>query len=344
MGVHWGSGFDSNGGIRPDLFHTDTDLVLRFLSLGGVVVVGGFTVRAVVFTVIVGCSGVCHDQQLLDVTLEQKKRSMSATEAMSTNFTGPSQMFFKKHLGSTTSWLFWDQLNSGTKDSDAVCIDGGVVAPVEGPGNLLLTVHDDGDTFLFHADSYTMPSVQQGRNKVDGAEEGVLLRGRLAMLVLIQEDGGTAHLHAELLDALLVVHGQQEGLEASLWLDGELLKSRAFSTSTCSTVESICGTASLSSLATPGWQTQTSKILEGSEQQPVELLRTEIMNEMAGIKNGSTVTTSWMEPRFHSACASLHKALQPTLDCRGRMGVQHLAVKECQFLAVRKGLCWVDLQ
>lgn len=41
------------------------------------------------------------------------------------------------------------------------------------------------------------------------------------MLVLIQEDGATAHLHAELLDALLVVHGQQEGLEASLRLDSE---------------------------------------------------------------------------------------------------------------------------
>lgn len=58
-------------------------------------------------------------------------------------------------------------------------------------------------------------------SKVDGAEQGVLLRGRLAMLVLIQEDGATAHLHAELLDALLVVHGQQEGLEASLGLDSE---------------------------------------------------------------------------------------------------------------------------
>lgn len=58
-------------------------------------------------------------------------------------------------------------------------------------------------------------------SKVDGAELGVLLRGRLAMLVLIQKDGGTAHLHAELLDALLVVHRQQEGLEASLGLDGK---------------------------------------------------------------------------------------------------------------------------
>lgn len=41
------------------------------------------------------------------------------------------------------------------------------------------------------------------------------------MLVLIQEDGGTAHLHAKLLDALFVVHGQQEGLESSLGLDGK---------------------------------------------------------------------------------------------------------------------------
>lgn len=41
------------------------------------------------------------------------------------------------------------------------------------------------------------------------------------MLVLVQEDGGTAHLHAKLLDALLVVHRQQEGLEASLGLDGK---------------------------------------------------------------------------------------------------------------------------
>lgn len=58
-------------------------------------------------------------------------------------------------------------------------------------------------------------------SKVDGAEQWVLLRGRLAMLVLIQEDGSTAHLHAELLDALFVVHGEQEGLESGLGLDGK---------------------------------------------------------------------------------------------------------------------------
>lgn len=41
------------------------------------------------------------------------------------------------------------------------------------------------------------------------------------MLILIQEDGTTAHLHTQLLDTLLVVHGQQERLESSLGLDGE---------------------------------------------------------------------------------------------------------------------------
>ena len=58
-------------------------------------------------------------------------------------------------------------------------------------------------------------------SKVDGVELGILLWGRLAVLVLIQEDGATAHFHAELLDALLVVHRQQERLVTSLWLDGK---------------------------------------------------------------------------------------------------------------------------
>lgn len=51
----------------------NTDLVLRLLSLQGVVMVGCFTVRAVVLTVVIGGPGVCHDQQLLDVTLEEEK-------------------------------------------------------------------------------------------------------------------------------------------------------------------------------------------------------------------------------------------------------------------------------
>lgn len=49
-------------------------------------------------------------------------------------------------------------------------------------------------------------------SQVDRAEQGVFLRGRFSVLVLVQEDGRAAHLHAQLLDALLVVHGQQEGL------------------------------------------------------------------------------------------------------------------------------------
>lgn len=58
-------------------------------------------------------------------------------------------------------------------------------------------------------------------SQVDGAEEGVLLRGGPPVLILVQEDGAAAHLHAQLLEALLVVHGQQEGLEAGLGLDGK---------------------------------------------------------------------------------------------------------------------------
>lgn len=49
-------------------------------------------------------------------------------------------------------------------------------------------------------------------------------------MVLVQEDGGASHLQSELLDALLVVNGQQEGLAALLGLDcrqdGEVLWER----------------------------------------------------------------------------------------------------------------------
>lgn len=49
-------------------------------------------------------------------------------------------------------------------------------------------------------------------------------------MVLVQEDGGASHLQSELLDALLVVNGQQEGLAALLGLDcrqdGEVLRER----------------------------------------------------------------------------------------------------------------------
>lgn len=50
-------------------------------------VVGGFTVRAVVFTVVEGCPGVCHYQQLLDVTLEEvKKENKSRLSAETTKY------------------------------------------------------------------------------------------------------------------------------------------------------------------------------------------------------------------------------------------------------------------
>lgn len=65
-------------------------------------------------------------------------------------------------------------------------------------------------------------------NQVESSEQGVVLRGGPAALVLVQEDGRASHLHAQLLDALLVVDRQQEGLEA--WFgtnrgqDGEVLR------------------------------------------------------------------------------------------------------------------------
>lgn len=66
--------------------------------------------------------------------------------------------------------------------------------------------------------------------KVDPSEERVVLRAGFACVVLVQKDGGASHLQSELLDALLVVNGQQEGLAALLGLDcrqdGEVLWER----------------------------------------------------------------------------------------------------------------------
>ncbi|TNN72279.1 hypothetical protein EYF80_017563 [Liparis tanakae] len=49
---------------------------------------------------------------------------------------------------------------------------------------------------------------------VESTEQRVVLWRWVASLILIQEDRGTSHFHAQLLDSLLVVKGQQEGLEA----------------------------------------------------------------------------------------------------------------------------------
>lgn len=65
-------------------------------------------------------------------------------------------------------------------------------------------------------------------SEVESREQGVVLRGWLASLILIKEDRWASHFHAQLLDSLLVVNGQQEGLEAGLWAhcgqDGEVLR------------------------------------------------------------------------------------------------------------------------
>lgn len=64
--------------------------------------------------------------------------------------------------------------------------------------------------------------------QVDAREEWILFRPRLPCVVLIEEDRGTAQLQPQLLDALLIVNGDQEGLAAFLGFhgsqDGEVLR------------------------------------------------------------------------------------------------------------------------
>ncbi len=63
-------------------------------------------------------------------------------------------------------------------------------------------------------------------SQVDPFEQWVVLWGGFAILVLIQEDGRASQLYTELLDTLLIIDGQQEGLKTSLGLyqshDGEV--------------------------------------------------------------------------------------------------------------------------
>lgn len=67
--------------------------------------------------------------------------------------------------------------------------------------------------------------------KVERGEQGVVLRGWLAGLILVQESRWAAHLYTQLLNSLLIVNGQQEGLEARLGAhggqDGEILRKNA---------------------------------------------------------------------------------------------------------------------
>ena len=54
--------------------------------------------------------------------------------------------------------------DSGAEDSNALCVDDGLVTSAKRPGHLLLTVHNDGDALLLHADSDAMPPVQRENN------------------------------------------------------------------------------------------------------------------------------------------------------------------------------------
>eukprot|EP00069_Balaena_mysticetus_P003316 bmy_16513T0 len=112
--------------------------------------------------------------------------------------------------------------NSGAKHNDAVNVYHGVIAAVQERGHLLFTVQDQGDVLPVDAESDSVPPAEkQTARQVDASEEGVVLRPRFPCVVLIEEDRRAAHLQADLLDALLIVDGDQEGLAAFLGFHSE---------------------------------------------------------------------------------------------------------------------------
>lgn len=141
-------------------------------------------------TVIIGSSVVGDEEQLLDVTLK-----------------------------------YFIIQDPGAKHDDSVDIYYGVVASVEEFRDLLFTVEDQGDVFLVYTDSDSVPLAI---GQVDAREEWILFRPGLPCVILIEEDRGAAQLQPQLLDALLIVNGDQEGLTAFLGFhgcqDGEVLR------------------------------------------------------------------------------------------------------------------------
>ena len=59
-----------------------TDLFLWLLGLQGIPV-GGVTVWAVMFTVVICCLGIGHDQELLDVTLQKTEKETGVSSLSS---------------------------------------------------------------------------------------------------------------------------------------------------------------------------------------------------------------------------------------------------------------------
>lgn len=136
------------------------------------------TVRAVVLTVIVGRLMVRHNEQLLDVALKY--------------------------------FLVQDPCS---KDNDTININDGVVAPVQGLRDLFFTIQNQSDILLVDTESDPMPFAVR---EVDAPEKRIVLWARLLHVILIQENRGSAQLHPNLLDALLIVNGDQERLASLL--------------------------------------------------------------------------------------------------------------------------------
>lgn len=73
----------------------------------------------------------------------------------------------------------------GAKHSDALCVDDSLVTSGQRPGHFLLTIHHDGDTLLLHAESYTMPPVQQeGRSGVEYSQGLKVCQESLVMVLI----------------------------------------------------------------------------------------------------------------------------------------------------------------
>lgn len=169
--------------------------IIIILRGAGLLVLGSLwdgivTVWAVVLAIVVSCPRIRGDQQLLDVTLKDLVIQ-----------------------------------NPGSKQHDALGVHHWFVATRQALGHYLLAIHDHGHLLLLHADGNSVPPAI---GEVDSAEDGVLLRCGLAVLVLVEKYRRAAQLHSHLLQALFTVHTQQEGLNSSTGLhqrhDGEVLR------------------------------------------------------------------------------------------------------------------------
>ena len=137
---------------------------------------------------------------------------------------------------------------AGPKNRHPLGANEGPRSPLQRQRGEEVAIHQQGDVGAFHGQRHAVPPAETGLGRsergrrdplvpqrrhspaigqVDPAEDGVLLGGRLPVLVLVEEDGRESDLHAQLLHASLVVDGEQEGLSSAPGThrgqDGEVL-------------------------------------------------------------------------------------------------------------------------